>query len=178
MSLILDKLAQVLNPVKPEALLIGGQALRTYGVIRQTLDVDCLAATDGAAKLEQALLAAGYTALSRSDTVVCYRHPSPILLDVDVVIVNPETFNKLQRDSRQWHAEQPVWRVPSLAHLIALKLHAIKNAPERGRDLPDIISLLRQNPNDLTRTKVQELCQQFGPPDVFSELEKVGIWKS
>jgi len=177
MELLLDRLAAALNPDRPEALLVGGQALPAYGVVRQTLDIDCLATTEGVAKLQRVLLAAGYTEAGRSAAVVRYRHESPLLLDVDVLVVNRETYDKLLRDSRQWRTENSVWRVPSLAHLIALKLHAWKHNPSRrGHELADIESLLRQNPALVTRTEVRGLCEQFGPPGIFEELEKLGLW--
>jgi hypothetical protein len=171
MKLVLDKLAGALSPERPEALLIGGQALPVYGVVRQTLDIDCLAATEGAAKLAQALLAAGYVEAARSASVVRYRHDSPLLLDVDILLVNQETYDKLLRDSREWRTDESVWRVPSLPHLIALKLHAMKHNPSRrGHDLSDILSLLQQNPQALRRDTLQELCVEFGPPGVMAEL--------
>jgi hypothetical protein len=173
MQLILDKLAAALSPERPEALLVGGHALPVYGVVRQTLDIDCLAAPAGAAKLEQTLLAAGYEVAGRSEAVVRYRHPSPLLLDVDVLLVSPETYDQLLRDSREWQCEGSVWHVPSLPHLIAMKLHAMKHNPSRhGHDLSDILSLLAQNPQTLTRSTVRELCDKFGPPGVWAELER------
>ena len=175
MSLILDQLAGALNPERPEALLIGGQALPLYGVVRQTVDIDCLAATVGAAKLERTLVTAGYTLAGRSETVVRYRHPSPMLVDVDVLLVNEETYDKLLRDSQEWRTDESVWRVPSLPHLIALKLHAMKNNPDRhGHDLADIRHLLQENPQALTQVALQELCIEFGPPGILAELERTG----
>ncbi len=174
MSLILDKLAQALDPQRPEALLIGGQALPAYGVERQTVDIDCLAAADGAVKLERVLLKAGYEVAGRSEVVVRYRHDSPMLTDVDIMLVNQDTFDKLFRDSREWRTKENVWRVPSLPHLIALKLHAIKHKPDRReRDLPDIRNLLRANPHALTREALRQLCEKFGPPAIFAELERM-----
>ena len=172
--MILDKLAQSLDPQRPEALLIGGQVLPRYGVERQTVDVDCLAAARGAAKLHWVLSTAGYEEAGRSETVVRYRHSSPMLVDVDVMLVDQQTFDKMLRDSHEWRMGESVWRVPSFPHLIALKLHSMKNNPRRyERDLPDIRSLLRQNPRAMSRTALEELCTKFGPPGIFAELETV-----
>lgn len=179
MSLILDRLATALDPAHPEALLIGGQALPLYGVSRQTADIDCLAAADGATKLGKVLLAAGYKAIARSENVVRYEHSSPMLQGVDVLLVNPETFEKLRRDSQEWRTAQSVWRVPALPHLVALKLHAMKNNPKRREhDVGDIGALVRQNPTLVTREVLRELCAQFGPPDVWEDLETMDLWKS
>jgi hypothetical protein len=175
-SLILDKLAKSLNSQRPEALLIGGQALPLYGVERQTVDVDCLAAAEGATILQRVLLAAGYTEAGRSETVVRYRHASPMMVDVDVMLVDQQTYDGLRRESQEWRTEETMWRVPSLPHLIALKLHSMKNNPHRfERDLPDIRSLLRENPQVLSRAELEELCAEFGPPGILAELERKAL---
>jgi hypothetical protein len=170
-SLILDRLAQAFDPSRPEALLIGGQALPLYGVERQTVDVDCLTTPDAVEKLAGVLRAAGYEEAGRSETVIRYRHASPLLADVDLMLVSPETYDNLLRESQEWRIEQTVWRVPALPHLIALKLHALKNNPQRReRDLPDIRNLLRLNPGVVPQNALRDLCEKFGPPGIFSKL--------
>lgn len=177
--MILDKLADAFDPQRPEALLIGGLALPAYGVVRQTLDVDCVAAADAAPKLHRVLIAAGYEEAGSSETVARYRHASPMLLDVDLMLVDRETYDKLLRDSRAWPPEQNRWRVPSLPHLAALKLHAIKNNPDRrGKDVGDIADLVRRHPKALARDEMRELCERFGPANIFEEIEKLNLWKS
>jgi hypothetical protein len=101
-----------------------------------------------------------------------------MLLDVDVLLVSQETYEKLLRDSRELRLERCCWRVPSLPHLIAMKLHAMKYNPDRrGHDLPDIVSLLRQNPGVVARDTMAELCRQFGTAEVFPDLDRMGLWK-
>lgn len=179
MKSVLARLAAALDPKQPEALLVGGQALPAYGVVRQTMDIDCLAASAGAAKLHQALLAIGYKVAGRSEAVVRYRHDSPMLVDVDVLVVGADTYDRLQRASRELCVGDAVWRVPALGHLIGLKLHAMKHNPRRtGHDLSDIVSLLQQNPNAVARETVRQLSAEFGPPGVFEELERMRLWTS
>lgn len=174
MKSVLDLLAEALAPQQPEALLVGGQALQAYGVVRQTLDVDCLATEQGAKKLHAVLVAAGYVEAGRSSAVVRYRHDSPWLLDVDVLLVDAPTYQGLLQDAHPWHRSTTVWNVPSLAHLIALKLHAIKHNPKRrGHDLTDIVSLLQQNPGTVTKPALREICEKFGPAGVFEQLENL-----
>jgi len=174
MEVVLDKLAGALDPERPEALLVGGQALPAYGVVRQTLDIDCLAAPAGQAKLKRVLELAGYCLAGQSAAVLRYHHDSLLLVDVDILLVNVDTYDKLLRDSREWRTEKSVWRVPSLPHLMALKLHSMKNNPaRRGHDLTDLISLLEQNPQALTREAVRDLCQEFGLPEIAADLERL-----
>jgi hypothetical protein len=171
---VLDLLAEALAPQHPEAMLVGGQALPAYGVVRQTLDVDCLATEQGANKLHAALVAAGYVEAGRSSAVVRYRHESPWLLDVDVLLVDAPTYDGLLQDAKPWQRGTTIWHVPSLPHLIALKLHAIKYNPQRkGHDLTDIVALLQQNPGAVTKTALREMCEKFGPAGFFEQLENV-----
>jgi hypothetical protein len=179
MSLILDKLAQALDPQQPEALLIGGQALPAYGLVRQTLDIDCLAAEAGSAKLHAVLVDEGYQMVARSAAFVRYHHADETALDVDILLVDHDVYEKMFRDSLAWRVAGANWRVPSLPHLVALKLHAIKNNRSRqGRDLNDIGDLLRLNPGTVTREIMGELCLKYGPPGIFGVLERLGIWNS
>lgn len=176
MKSIFDLLAEALTPQQPEALLVGGQALPAYGVVRQTLDVDCLATESGARKLQDVLLAAGYLEAGRSAAVVRYRHESPWFLDVDVLLVDSPTYSGLLHDARPWQHGAAVWHVPSLPHLIALKLHAIKYNPQRqAHDLSDIAALLQQNPGVVTRTTLRELCEKFGPAGILEHLENLNL---
>ncbi len=61
--------------------------------------------------------------------------------------------------------------IPKLEHLFSLKLHAIRNDPRRwGGDLRDIQELMRSNPGVVTREKLVELCERFGPPGRVKEM--------
>ncbi len=64
-------------------------------------------------------------------------------------------------------------RVPSLIHLIALKLHAVKNNPEReNRDIGDIVELLKANPGKLPLTDLKSVCAGYGPESIFTKIER------
>jgi hypothetical protein len=179
MMLVVERLAAALKAERLEALLIGGQALPAYGVVRQTLDIDCLAAPATAAKLSESLLSAGYTIVGQSAAVTRYRHPSPSLEDVDILIVDENTFGKMLEQSSPWKIGDTVWRVPSLAHLIALKLHALKhNASRWGHDFADIVSLMDNNAGVISRDEMKALCDRFGATGFFHQLEKAVSWKS
>ena len=62
--------------------------------------------------------------------------------------------------------------VPSLHHLIALKLHAIKNNPKirLTRDLPDIVNLIRINELNVKNEKFKELCLKYGTEDIYHKI--------
>lgn len=61
-------------------------------------------------------------------------------------------------------------RVPALAHLIALKLHAAQNEHRVEKDLADIFALLRGNPGEIPAAELRMLCDQFGTPELAERL--------
>ena len=49
----------------------------------------------------------------------------------------------------------------------------MKNNPERaGKDGWDIAALLAANPGAIAREKLRELCDRFGPAEVYATLAK------
>ena len=92
---------------------------------------------------------------------------------VDVMLVDEMTFAKLLARSVAYEFGEVTLRVPALLHLIALKLHAMKNAPERAhKDFADIIELLECNQRAVSARELEEVCERFGPPGIFEKLER------
>src|SRR5207237_10023465 len=94
----------------------------------------------------QILKCNGYREMGRTENAVRYANSAPELPDVDVLLVDGATFEKLFAESNILRRGQHAFRVPSLRHLVALKLHAIRNDARReSRDFADIAELLRNN---------------------------------
>ena len=87
--------------------------------------------------------------------------------------VDAATFAKLEAARKAWDFGTKRFDVPALEHLIARKLHAMKNNPDRvGKDGWDIGALLGANPGAIPHEKLRELCDRFGPPDVHATFSK------
>ena len=72
-------------------------------------------------------------------------------------------------------------KVPSLKHLMALKLHALKNNQiyREYPDLVDLINLVRFNKVDVTKNGFRELCLQYGNRALYDKIVKaVTAWKN
>lgn len=155
-----------------DVLLVGGMALPAYGVVRQTLDIDCLIDEENAPVLGKILIDAGYTEQARSDNFVRYTGPDDTHFDVDVLLVDSETMDELVAESRAFDLGPVTMRVPSLRHLVMLKLHAIKNEPKRElRDLSDIVEMLRFQPDALSADELAAICARYGPPGIHGRLK-------
>jgi len=125
--------------------VIGGVALAAYGHPRLTLDLDVV--TDSAA--QDALVArmeeSGFVTLHRSAGYSNHRHADPRRGRVDVMYVRDETANRVFASTRELPGPggRPML-VPKPEHLIAMKVRAMKDAPERmWQDLADVGYLLR-----------------------------------
>ena len=170
MQAVFDLLARCQRPL----LIIGGHALDAHGVSRQTADVDCLIASGDRAVLDELLRGGGFSLTGGTENFARYAHKSPLLPEVDVLFVDAATFAKLHPAAIPFRNNKQGLRVPALAHLVALKLHAIRNNPLReARDLGDIAELLRVNPGSVSSAELAALCDQFGPPGIEARLKSL-----
>jgi len=152
-------------------MLIGAYALQAYGVVRQTLDLDCLVADQEEGSLRAVLCDAGYVEEQRAEAFIRYSHPSVWFMDVDVMTVDGGTFDKMFAQSCECEVQSLTARVPCLLHLIALKLHAVKHNPKRElKDLGDIVELLRANPRAVSDRELSEVCERYGPAGIRDKL--------
>lgn len=155
-------------------LIVGGHALTAHGVVRQTIDIDCLVAAEDHGALAEVLRQAGYSLAAQSENFARYAAKAPDLPEMDVLLVDSSTFQKLQQSSVRLRRGRHEFQVPGLVQLIALKLHAMRNEPRReARDLADIAELLRLNPGSIGATELSEICERFGPPGMIDKLRGV-----
>ncbi len=65
-------------------------------------------------------------------------------------------------------------RVPSLEHLIALKLHALKNTRMTRflKDFLDVEYLIRINRLDIKSNNVRDLFDKYGTPDLYDKISQ------
>ena len=122
-------------------VLVGGHALNAYGVARQTGDVD-IAVRHADREVWRAILTSlGYRLFHDHPSFMQFSAPSPDAWPVDLILVDEETFNGLYRDGREVELGAARVIVPSVDHLLALKLHVLKQRqPEREmKDLDDIL---------------------------------------
>ncbi len=153
-------------------LLIGGMALPAFDVVRQTVDIDFLIAAGKESALRDVLVTAGYSEVARTEMFVRYSSPSVYHYDVDVLLVDDITFGQILADSRLFYMGESGFNVPCIAHMIMLKLHAMKNSSSRVlKDLSDVVELLRANLGEVTESQLQAMCQKYGPAGVYQKIK-------
>ncbi len=153
-------------------VLIGGFAVNHYRVTRQTADVDFLITKEDFDKISGLLKKAGYKKALSQENFVQLQSNRLSLLDVDFMFVDQETFKKIMKEGERFKIVDQTFVVPSLHHLIALKLHSIKHNPKLrlARDLPDIINLVRINEVNVKDKKFKELCLKYGTTEAYDKI--------
>jgi hypothetical protein len=168
----LDRVERILAAGSWRSAVAGGVALAAYGNPRLTLDLDIVAEATAQDVLIAALEADGYATLYRSSGFSNHQHPDPEWGRLDVIYVNAATADEL------FTALRPLpgpggrqIRVPRPEHLIAMKVQAMKNAPERRwQDMADIAFLWTLP--DVDRDQVQGYFEKAGMRAQFEDLAR------
>ncbi|MCL4217474.1 MAG: hypothetical protein KJ052_10795 [Candidatus Hydrogenedentes bacterium] len=156
-----------------EFVVIGGHAVNSYGVGRQTADLDLLVRDTDADKWKTLLRGLSYTIRSEQAAFIQFEPPASHQWPVDLVLVDERTFTgvfeagKTAQFSEGAHA-----RVPSVEHLIALKLHALKQVGILRElvDVPDIVALVEVTKIDYTSVEFKTLSLRYGDEAIYEQI--------
>lgn len=149
-------------------VLIGGQALASRGYQRLTLDVNFMITEKDYEKLKPAIFSKGYREVIKTNVAAKWQCQSSDLIDIDFMFVDVDTFETIKKAAKLEDYEESQFLVPKAEHLIALKLHAIKQQPKKRelKDLNDIMQLVKANNMDIQSQSFQNLCKQFGTAEL------------
>ncbi|MBD3240552.1 MAG: hypothetical protein GF331_08210 [Chitinivibrionales bacterium] len=123
------------------------------------------------ARLESDLLSAGYSVFNRRDVFVQYRGSTPGMRDVDLLIADTATMARLRSQGTEVSMAGRTFTVPSIMHLIAMKLHPIAGNPKRElKHFPDIVHLVRESHLDPNAEEVVTLFRDYGTGELHARL--------
>jgi len=153
-------------------VLIGGFAINYYKVTRQTADVDFLITKEDFDKIAGLFEKTGYKKSLLQENFAQLESNRASLLDIDFMFVDRVTLTKIMKEGEQLKIVGQSFTVPSLYHLIALKLHSIKYNPKirLTKDFPDIINLIRINKVNVRDRKFKEICLKYGSTDIYDKI--------
>ena len=156
-------------------ILIGGFAVNHYKVSRQTADIDFLITKEDYDKMIGPLVKAGYKRSSSQDNFAQLISGKLSLMNIDFMFVDQDTLDQIKNEGKEIKIAGQRLIVPSLNHLIALKLHSIKNNPKirLAKDFPDIVSLIRINEVNVADKKFKELCYKYGTEKIYNKLMEI-----
>lgn len=166
----LDAVRSFLSDRGARVAVIGGVALAAYGHLRLTLDLDVVTEATAQEALVTMMEARGFVTLHRSEGYSNHRHSERTHGRVDVMYVRGETTDRLFASIRELPGPGgTLIPVPKPEHLIAMKVRAIKDAPERTlQDLADIGYLLRIDGVD--REEARGYFERAGLEEKWREL--------
>ena len=167
---ILVKTLDVLRELKIENLLIGGMAVNYYGFSRSTTDIDFMMAVSNAEPLVSAMRKAGFSSYSVQKNVMFFKNPEDPVR-VDFLKIDSETLAKLMQSAVPVNIHGCQVVVPSLTHLLAMKLHSFSQSSLRGKDLEDIVWLSIFNKVDVDAV-LRPLALKYASDAIFQQVSE------
>jgi hypothetical protein len=169
-----DYLRLAQGPPRLDLLVIGGYAVAAHGFARSTFDVDFLVPRADLPRWKPRLAAAGLQLVSERPAFAQFEAPAggdPL----DLMLVDDASFQKLWTDARAQEFDGVAAKVPSLDHVLALKLHVLRQAlPHRtGKDAEDVEMLLRRHQVPLASEHYRELFLKYGNQELYDTFARL-----
>jgi hypothetical protein len=158
-----------------DALLVGGNAINLLAYSRTTFDVDLLVRESDVELWVSFFARHGYAVFHRSANFIRLRFAADpaAALPVDLMLADTDTFQKIRLDSHlQDLGNDLKLAIPSPLHLIAMKLHALRNPArlESGIDLQDVKHLIRTARIDTSSSEFTDTIQRHATPALRDRL--------
>jgi len=169
---IFHLLSDIFSKAGVACVLIGGFAVNYYKVSRQTADIDFLITREDFEGILGLLEKEGFKKDYEQDVFARVLGDKFYMMDVDFMFVDKNTLDKIIEKGKEISIARQKFIIPSLNHLIALKLHAIKYNPNirEYKDLPDIIQLVRINKLKVNDAEFKGLCFKYGTEELYNKI--------
>ena len=157
---------------KIDYALIGAFALKAYGYNRATQDVDIVTHSRFQDSVVAKLESIGFETIYRSSGYSNHVHPLRGMGRIDFVYVQGSTADRLFQNTRNLLVLGDI-RLPVVSpeHLVALKVFAMKNNPQRSlREMADIQYLLKLP--GVNVEEIRDIFKKYGLMDKYHELVK------
>jgi predicted nucleotidyltransferase len=153
-------------------LVIGGLAVNFYGYSRDTADLDLLIRQDARTIWEELFSQLEYVVEQDAETFVQLAPPRHGEWPVDWMLVREPTFIPMLAACREVEMFGASMRIPSLEHLIALKLHALKHTRAHRflKDFQDVEGLVQVNHLDLQAINMRHLFLKYGNLELYEKV--------
>lgn len=136
------------------------------------LDLDLLVRDRDRAEWLEMLATLDYRVFHADDVFVQWSPPTVEPWPVDLMLVSDATFGGIVADASEVDFGGTTATVPSLEHLIALKLHVLKDArpPREIKDLADVVQLIAVNRLDARTDAFRRLCETYGSVALYERI--------
>ena len=141
---VFEALVSFFEKNNSDCALIGAFALMAYGYARFTRDVDFIVRKENKGHIIAFVESLGYETVYISEGFSNHVHPLSSLGRIDFVYVGESTANKIFSEVRRLKLFKNIHvPVASPEHIVALKVFAIKNDPQRFHsEMADIKALM------------------------------------
>ena len=171
--MILEELASEAGKLGLPFLLIGGHAVNFHGYSRFTKDVDFLINRDCLPRWSELLKAHGYNLSQTGPTFCQFENKDSNVPGVDLMLVNEQTFQKLFARARVETKGSISIPLVCAEHLIALKLHVLKQDLEHRRlkDFLDVVEIVRASKINLQSEEMRGIFAKYGTEDLYQRIK-------
>jgi len=150
--------------------LIGAFALKAYGYMRATQDIDFIVRHEDRTKIVANLESLGFETSYSSTGYSNHVHPLSGLGRIDFVYVRGDTAESIFKETRRLlvlgNLTMPVVKAE---HIVALKAFAMKNDPDRAlKEMADINELLSLPGIDLH--EVRKYFEKYGQIERYHDI--------
>src|SRR3989338_6730181 len=128
---VFDFISEEFKKANLPFVLVGGFAVNYYKVARQTGDVDLMVCVSDFDKAKKILEGGGYEETFRNELFAWFENSRQYRMGIDLLFADEATLKNIILDGTKAEIAGAECVIPSLSHLIALKLHAIKSSPRR-----------------------------------------------
>lgn len=153
-------------------VMVGGLAINAYGVSRQTGDADFMIEDAALETVSNGLIGEGFEAFRQTEVCARFRHTAGAYLDIDLLLVNRETLEKVLATSQPYAVHGLELRVPSAKVLVAMKLHAIKHGGfyRELKDMPDVVGIVKHEGIKVADPDFKAWVLQYGDERLYADL--------
>lgn len=170
---ILEQLKDKAETKGLKFLVIGGHAVSAHGFSRNTGDLDLAINGEDSSDWKEIILGFGYKLFNNHKSFLQFQPPQLGFWPIDLTLHNTETFQKLLETSVEKDFGDCVCHVPSIKHILAMKLHSIKNDPDRMlKDCSDIVELASIAGIDLRDEEFKNFCLKYGNIETYEFFRK------
>jgi len=172
---VFDQLSRAAAEQGLRFLVIGAHAVIRHGYLRATEDADILINKEDRPQWSDLVQRLGYRVEHDGGTFLQLLPVAPGGWELDLMLVPADTFEKMFHDAKATEIEGVKVSIPSLNHLLALKIHAMKHGRglRRLKDMDDVIRLAQANRLDVRSGEFRGLFDKFGDTELYEQILKV-----
>ena len=166
------RLNDAASPKGLRFIVIGGHAVIEHGFQRGTEDADILVCKDDRARWLDLVARLGYSLFHDGGTFLQFEPEEPFEWNLDLMLVPLATFERLVANGKHAKVEGAGIIVPSLEHLLAMKIHALKHGKGLRvlKDTTDVVQLLSVNGVDPKSSWLRALFEKHGDIETYERI--------